>query len=596
MPNIYNTTIYRPATFNGKFPPPFDGWDTKKIDAYSGYNTRRVPTNLHAPTIKALLKYCDFMQGSSTGALGESDGVLFAEYTRMTSTGEEYTDILRWDPSTSKLSATRYNHDTEKYESYSVSVTFGTPIFFLLIHYSITQSKEFKKYFDMFYGYFQRGLTDESNVLAAAAVLSDNLYRRMLSRDIPIDIPTDGEIDVLDLDEHEVDNVLFGEFVQLSQSLRVVKPFWTPPDFQKDFAGAYQFSDRRLKRAEATLIPAGMERYYVVSEPVVQVCRHIKETTNWQNPVRNILLRGPSGTGKTDAARAIAVGVRLPYLFYTCNTHTETMDLTGSIIPKTGDRKPVKAAELEQELHLPSDEELQIAPVYYYQSMTGFEKLDASVDDCIRLKKEKIAAYQRTLLNQSSGYDFVYGPLVQAMKHGYIFELQEPTVIVQEGVLTGLNGLLDQSGSIELPTGEVVKRHKDAVVIFTTNTHYHGCRPLNQSVLSRMHLILDVELPSDEELAERIMNRTGFTDKPQLMKMIATTHQIAEYCEENSITDGVTGMRELEQWIMSYQITGDLIRSAEMTILSSSTANTEDQKSIKETFLAPQYAEGRLAA
>lgn len=596
MPNIYNTTIYRPATFNGKFPPPFDGWNTKKIDAYSVNNTRHVPTNLHAPTIKALLKYCSLKQNNTNGALGESDGVLYAEYTRMSSTGEEYTDILRWDPSTSKLSATRYDHDTGEYESYSVSVTFGTPIFLLLIHYSLNQSKEFKEYFDMFYEHYLNELTDEAGVLAATAVLSDNIYRRMLSGDIPIEIPTDGEIDDLNLNEHKVDHVLFGEFVHLPQSLKVVRPSWTPPDFQKEFAGAYQFSDRRLKKSEVNLIPAGMERYYVVSEPVVQVCRHIKETTSGQNPVRNILLRGPSGTGKTDAARAIAVGVRLPYLFYTCNTHTETMDLTGSIIPKTGDRKPVKAAELVQELHLPSDEELQIAPVYYYQSLTGSEKLDATVDDCLIVKQSKIQEYQRTLLNQSSGYDFVYGPLVQAMKRGYIFELQEPTVIVQEGVLTGLNGLLDQSGSIELPTGEVVRRHKDAVVIFTSNIHYHGCRSLNQSVLSRMHLILDVELPDDEELAKRVMNRTGFTDKPQLMKMIATTHQIAEYCEENSITDGVTGMRELEQWVMSYQITGDLMRSAQMTILSSSTANTEDQKSIKETFLDPQYAEGRLAA
>ena len=594
MPNIYNTTIYRPATFNGKFPAPFSGWDTKKIEAYSKYNTRRVPTNLHAPTIKALLKYCGLMQGSLTGALGESDGVLFAEYMRSTD-NDEITDILCWDPSTSELSATRYDHDTEKYESYSVSVTFGTPIFLLLIHYSMDNSSEFKDYFDAFYGHFLNGLTNESSVLEAAAVLSDNIYRRMLSQDIPIDIPTDGEIDELNPDEHKVNNVIWGEFVHLP-CLRVVKPSWTPPDFQKEFAGVYKYADRRLKKSEVNMIPTGMERYYVVSEPVVQVCRHIKETTNGQNPVRNILLRGPSGTGKTDAARAIAVGVRLPYLFYTCNTHTETMDLTGSIIPKTGDQNPVKAAELEQELHLPSDEELKIAPVYYYQSMTGFEKMDATVEDCLAVKQSKIQEYQRTLLNQSSGYDFVYGPLVQAMKCGYVFELQEPTVIVQEGVLTGLNGLLDQSGSIELPTGEVVRRHKDTVIIFTTNTHYHGCRPLNQSVLSRMHLILDVELPDNGELAERIMNRTGFTDKPQLMKMIATTHQIAEYCEENSITDGVTGMRELEQWVMSYQITRDLMRSAQMTILSSSTANTEDQQSIKETFLDPQYAEGRLAA
>ena len=40
-------------------------------------------------------------------------------------------------------------------------------------------------------------------------------------------------------------------------------------------------------------------------------------------------------------------------------------------------------------------------------------------------------------------FSYVESPLVQAMRKGYVLELQEPTVISNPGVLVGLNSLLD---------------------------------------------------------------------------------------------------------------------------------------------------------
>lgn len=72
----------------------------------------------------------------------------------------------------------------------------------------------------------------------------------------------------------------------------------------------------------------------------------------------------------------------------------------------------------------------------------------------------------------SSGqtYRYVETDFIKALKHGYVIEIQEPSTIVQPGVLVGLNSLLEQSGSITLPTGEVIQRHPDAVVVVTTST------------------------------------------------------------------------------------------------------------------------------
>ena len=44
---------------------------------------------------------------------------------------------------------------------------------------------------------------------------------------------------------------------------------------------------------------------------------------------------GPAGTGKTEAAKAIAAGLGLPYLFYTCSANTEIFDLLGQMLPDT---------------------------------------------------------------------------------------------------------------------------------------------------------------------------------------------------------------------------------------------------------------------
>ena len=66
---------------------------------------------------------------------------------------------------------------------------------------------------------------------------------------------------------------------------------------------------------------------------------------------------------------------------------------------------------------------------------------------------------------QSQTYTYVETDFIKALKNGYVAEIQEPSTILQPGVLVGLNSLLEQEGTITLPTGEVIRRHPDAVVV-----------------------------------------------------------------------------------------------------------------------------------
>ena len=169
-------------------------------------------------------------------------------------------------------------------------------------------------------------------------------------------------------------------------------------------------------------------------------------------------------------------------------------------------------------------------------------------------------------------------------------EVQEPTTIMQPGVLVGLNSLLEQKGSITLPTGEVIERHPDTVIVVTTNISYEGCRTLNQSIVDRMSMVCDIELPSPEVMVQRAMSVTGETDETLVSEMVEVTNNMARYCKENSIMDGCVGMRSLIDWIYSTQVTGNVYESALYTILSKATSDEQDREAIKASVLAPIFS------
>lgn len=187
-------------------------------------------------------------------------------------------------------------------------------------------------------------------------------------------------------------------------------------------------------------------------------------------------------------------------------------------------------------------------------------------------------------------FRYVETPLINAIRNGYLIEIQEPTVIANPGVLVGLNALLDRCASITLTTGEVIHRHPDTVVVITTNNNYAGCRDMNQSVISRMNLIMDVEAPDADTLAERTMKVTGCTDKSIVTDMAVTIQEISERCKETMINDGSCGVRELISWVQSYMICGDVLEAAKYTVLSSVSSDPENRADIQSSCLEQKFA------
>lgn len=240
---------------------------------------------------------------------------------------------------------------------------------------------------------------------------------------------------------------------------------------------------------------------------------------------------------------------------------------------------------------LPKISDITMHPPSVYMMLTG-EYDESKTEDDVLQKLIEIAVGNLMEKEDPAGQRIRYvdTPLVEAIRHGYVCELQEPSCIANPGVLVGLNSLLDNCQVITLPTGERVRRHPDTVIVVTTNSDYSGCRDMNQSVISRMDLIYDMEAPDLNTMVKRVMNVTGFTDEQEATKMAIVVRDIAERCRQTMITDGSCGMREFKSWVLSTMVTNDPYESALSTIISSASADPDNRAELISACLEPQYS------
>ena len=611
--------------YSRSLPVPFDTMTNKKVKVASMYGAKTEST-LCGSVIKAVHAMCRCMNGTGEGAVGQIDtNKSVAEYK--SSIGPDAYHLVVFDAASGSALASVYDKNTELIEQYVAhpSQRDGAAIFFALMPFLMSDA-EFDETFQEYYDQFIAGYPDMAKATESMAILCDNAYRRIKDDTCPahINITVDKSGNLMRVSQGQLDSGSFvptsvtaGEFTIFAKTgPAVIKKAGVVVE-HTDFVGKYPLTPgRTLSALELSLIPK-LPEWYIIPPEVVDICKHAQKTTGRPMQMRNFLLRGPAGTGKTMGAKAIAAGLGLPYMKYTCSANTEIFDFTGMIFPET-DAVSTGSPELDREreilksmggisyanvaklMLLPDLDDMDYDPAGVYQALTGVENLAATVQDCMSVVLEKVtekvqALSKRAENRQSSGqnYTYVETDFVKALKHGYLVEVQEPSTIIQPGVLVGLNSLLEQEGSITLPTGEIIRRHPDTVVIVTTNVSYEGCRQMNQSVVDRMSLVKDIDLPEPEVMVQRAMAVTGCADEYLVSQMVQVVNDMADYCRKNSITDGACGMRSLIDWVISAEISGDPYLSAKYTVISKATADEEDREALITTILDPMFAPKR---
>lgn len=546
--------------YSRSLPVPFDTMTNKKVKVASMYGAKTEST-LCGSVIKAVHAMCRCMNGTGEGAVGQIDtNKSVAEYK--SSIGPDAYHLVVFDAASGSALASVYDKNTELIEQYVAhpSQRDGAAIFFALMPF-LMSDVEFDETFQEYYDQFIAGYPDMAKATESMAILCDNAYRRIKDDTCPahINITVDKSGNLMRVSQGQLDSGSFvptsvtaGEFTIFAKTgPAVIKKAGVVVE-HTDFVGKYPLTPgRTLSALEQSLIPK-LPEWYIIPPEVVDICKHAQKTTGRPMQMRNFLLRGPAGTGKTMGAKAIAAGLGLPYMKYTCSANTEIFDFTGMIFPET-DAVSTGSPELDREreilksmggisyanvaklMRFPDLDDMDYDPAGVYQALTGVENLAATVQDCMSVVLEKVtekvqALSKRAETRQSSGqnYTYVETDFVKALKHGYLVEVQEPSTIIQPGVLVGLNSLLEQEGSITLPTGEIIRRHPDTVVIVTTNVSYEGCRQMNQSVVDRMSLVKDINLPEPEVMVQRAMAVTGCADEYLVSQMVQVVNDMAD--------------------------------------------------------------------
>ena len=547
---------------------------------------------MHDPTIKAILAYC---YGSMYGvpvAMGKKDDLYFTEVQ----VDPMQRVAVIYYAATKEIRAGIKKAGSSILSPYTIKrgEMDGSEIILAMIK-SFLENQDFSQHFNVVHNFCttveKEKFASTPDVDEALAAICD-LTRKAIENDGLCVNVTQARVPVLPSDMSRYNPSLVIDGFSNDFSIFTRCPETTSSESAKSEENETFILDpnRKWSEQEQALIPA-IPDWYIMPEYVVSACKMVS-AKKLGRPVRNIMFRGEAGTGKTEAAKAMAAELHIPYVSLCCHPDMSITDFTGTILPKLDNTSPsssVSSSTFDM-ARMPSFLDIQMDPVYAYSMLTGEEKDDATEEEVLSLMLQRAAESPAPASSNGLSYEYSDSPLVKAIRNGWLCEIQEPAIIERAGVLTGLNSLLDTCQQVVLPTGEIVKRHPDCVLVVTTNTNYQGCKEINNSVISRMQFKKDTELPSNEELMERVSRITGFTDNKVLSEMIKVVQEMHTTCLENMITDGSCGVRELIDWVQAYSVLGDIIKSAECTIIPSATADPESQADLRTSCLFTHFS------
>lgn len=197
---------------------------------------------------------------------------------------------------------------------------------------------------------------------------------------------------------------------------------------------------------------------------------------------KNILLKGPTGAGKTKFAETLSNLFHQPMFSVNCSVDLDA------------------------------------------ESLMGFKTL--KYED----EKQQI--------------EFVPGPVTSAMNGGTFLYIDEINMAKPE-TLPLINGVLDYRRTITNPfTNEIIKAKDDFSVIAAINEGYVGTVPLNEALKNRF-IVIDVPYIEGEQLKELIQTNTQLTNEKTIDLFVTLSNDLIRAVSQGKLSEDAASIRAL---------------------------------------------------
>jgi MoxR-like ATPase len=140
--------------------------------------------------------------------------------------------------------------------------------------------------------------------------------------------------------------------------------------------------------------------------------------------------------------------------------------------------------------------------------------------------------------------EFIAGPVIQAMKKGHLLYIDEINMAKPE-TLPVLNGVLDYRKMITNPfTGEVVKASAGFGVVAAINEGYVGTVPLNEALKNRF-VVIDVPYIQGESLKSVLTAQSQLKDAALIDKFVTLSSDLIVQVKNGQISEEAASIRAL---------------------------------------------------
>ncbi|WP_042142028.1 AAA family ATPase [Paucisalibacillus sp. EB02] len=197
---------------------------------------------------------------------------------------------------------------------------------------------------------------------------------------------------------------------------------------------------------------------------------------------KNILLKGPTGAGKTKFAETLSNLFNQPMFSVNCSVDLDA------------------------------------------ESLLGFKTL----------------AYQ----GEKQVIEFIPGPVINAMTHGTFLYIDEVNMAKPE-TLPLINGVLDYRRTITNPfTNETITATGGFGVIAAINEGYIGTVPLNEALKNRF-IVLEIPYIEGQQLKQLIQSNTKLTDETMVNLFVKLSSDLIQAVTQGKLSEDAASIRAL---------------------------------------------------